>query len=67
MGDPWHLLRSFSSFQTNFSIFYDKICEKKCPYFVLGFEPTTCKSSPITTRPGLPSCVQVLVTHNLGL
>ena len=30
-------------------------------YMALGFEPSERESPPITTRPGLPLCVSVIV------
>ena len=53
-GIPGLFLILFSSFQTKITILTTNICERmSIQYMVLGFEPTTHESPPITNRPGL--------------
>ena len=59
MGQPWPLFSLFSSFQTHITIFTTNRYVKKCPCSIQSrysnSQPLEHDSSPITTRPGLPS------------
>ena len=63
MGHPRPLFRSFSSFQTNITIFTTNKCEK-CPSSILCWDsnpwPSEHESPPMTTRPRLPSAHKTL-------
>ena len=57
MGHHWPLFPSFSSFQTNITIFIANKCEK-CASSIQCWDsnprPLERESSSVTTRPGLP-------------
>ena len=58
----------FGPFQTNINTILQQINLKKCPSSIrhrdLNPRPSECESPPITTRPGLPPTVVILIPIN---